>query len=90
MKAASKGGQLCSSGGLQNLKTWKKNMHKAIYRFGVELTHQPYTTEDHLQSFLERYPPLPTGGQVDAAAPRRWLLIAREMPIPDREAGSGR
>ena len=22
----------------------------------VEMTHQPYTTEDHLQRFLERYP----------------------------------
>ncbi len=56
----------------------------------VEMTHQPYTTEDHLQRFLERYPSLLAGDQVDAAAPRRWLLIAREMPIPDREDGSGR
>ena len=28
----------------------------------VEMTHQPYTTEDHLQRFLERYPSLPAGG----------------------------
>ena len=56
----------------------------------VEMTHQLYAKEDHLQSFLERYPALLAGDQVDTTAPRRWLLIAREMPIPDREDGSGR
>jgi len=54
------------------------------------MTHQPYATEDHLQRFLERYPSLLAGDQVDALTPRRWLLIAREMSIPDREEGSGR
>ncbi len=48
----------------------------------VEMTHQPYEKEDHLQSFLERYPALLAGDQVDIATPRRWLLIAREMSIP--------
>jgi hypothetical protein len=41
----------------------------------VEMTHQPYATEDHLQCFLERYPALLAGDQVDALTPRRWLLI---------------
>jgi len=27
----------------------------------VEMTHQPYATEDHLQRFLERYPELLAG-----------------------------
>ncbi len=45
----------------------------------VEMTHQPYATEDHLQRFLERYPALLAGDQAAAAAPRRWLLVAREM-----------
>jgi len=54
------------------------------------MTYQPYTIEDHFQSFLQRYPSLPAGDQVDAATPRRWLLIARDMPIQDREEGSDR
>jgi len=56
----------------------------------VEMTHQPCAPEDHLQRFLERYPSLLAGDQVDVLTPRRWLLITREMPIPDREDGSGR
>jgi len=56
----------------------------------VEMNHQPYATEDHLQSFLEQYPALLAGDQVDTATPRRWLLISREMSIPDRKEGSGR
>ena len=29
----------------------------------VEMTHQPCSTEDHLQCFLEQYPSLPAGGR---------------------------
>lgn len=56
----------------------------------IEMTEQPYTKEDHLQRFLERYPALLAGDQVDRMNPRRWLLIAREVPIPDQEDASGR
>lgn len=56
----------------------------------VEMTQRPYEKEDHLQRFLERYPALLAGDQVDTHEPRRWLLVVREMPIPDREDASGR
>jgi len=56
----------------------------------VSMMQQPYEKEEHLQRFLERYPELLAGDQIDSVNPRRWLLIAREMPIPDREEGSGR
>ena len=30
------------------------------------------------------------GEQIDSSSPRRWLLIAREMGVPDEEGGSDR
>ncbi len=39
----------------------------------IEMTHQPYAQEDHLQRFLERYPALPAGDQVDIAAMKSLL-----------------
>ena len=41
-----------------------------------------YETEDVLQIALERYPDLLPGDQINPEAPRRWLLVAREMGIP--------
>lgn len=49
-----------------------------------------YVTEDDLQSLLARYPDLLPGDQVDPDDPRRWLLIAREMPVPGAETETGR
>jgi hypothetical protein len=54
------------------------------------LEERPYDTEDQLQTLLERYPDLLAGEQMDENSPRRWLLIAREMGIPDQEGGGGR
>ena len=56
----------------------------------VEMIERPYDSEDVLQALLERYPSLLAGDQVSAAAPRRWLLIAREASLPDQEDGGGR
>lgn len=56
----------------------------------VEMAAQPYDSEDLLQSLLAEYPGLIVGQQVDQAAPRRWLLITREMAVPGEEGGSGR
>lgn len=43
-----------------------------------------------LQSILERNPDLLPGDQIDPENPRRWLLIKREMPVPDPESGQDR
>jgi len=56
----------------------------------VEMKEKPYDLEDHLQSLLARYPNLLAGNQIDESAPRRWLLIKREMSIPGERDGGGR
>ena len=56
----------------------------------VEMTQQPYESEDRLQAFLETHPKLLGGEQINPAAPRRWLLISREMGVPGEEQGPGR
>lgn len=54
------------------------------------LSEQPYPTEDRLQTLLEQYPDLLAGDQIDAAAPRRWLLVSREVGVPGEEDGANR
>jgi len=44
-----------------------------------------YASEDLLQQLLADYPDLLPGDQISPEAPRRWLLVAREMPVPDPE-----
>jgi hypothetical protein len=56
----------------------------------VEMSEAPYEKEDYLQSILEDYPKLLAGDQIDGEKPRRWLLISREMPVPDKEDAAGR
>ena len=56
----------------------------------VELNAQPYAREDHLQELLARYPNLLAGDQMNSTAPRRWLLVRREAPVPDSADGGGR
>jgi hypothetical protein len=56
----------------------------------VEMTEQPYDSEDVLQELLAKYPNLLAGDQMDGAAPRRWLLISREMGVPSEEEGGDR
>jgi len=45
----------------------------------------PYDNEDIFQALLEDYPALLAGEQFDSEEPRRWLLVKREMGIPDGE-----
>jgi len=54
------------------------------------LDKKPYDSEDLLQMLLERYPDLLAGDQIDEAAPRRWLLVSREVGVPDEEDGADR
>jgi len=43
-----------------------------------------------LQLILEKNPDLLPGDQIDPDDPRRWLLIKREMPVPDPSTGTDR
>src|ERR1700716_3634934 len=56
----------------------------------VEMKEQPYDSEEVLQELLAKYPNLLAGDQMDSAAPRRWLLISREMGVPSEEEGGDR
>jgi hypothetical protein len=42
-----------------------------------------FPKEDMLQELLASYPDLLPGDQISPEAPRRWLLVAREMGVPD-------
>lgn len=46
--------------------------------------------EVELQNLLERSPELLAGEQIDPDHPRKWLLIKREMNVPDPVTGSAR
>jgi uncharacterized DUF497 family protein len=56
----------------------------------VEMTEQPYNSEDQLQELLETYPNLIAGDQIDRATPRRWLLISRDVSLFSEEESAGR
>jgi hypothetical protein len=47
----------------------------------VELNEVSYENENLLQELLEKHPNLLAGDQMGDGAPRRWLLVAREMPV---------
>lgn len=55
-----------------------------------EMREQPYENEDLLQTLVECHPELLAGDQMNPASPRRWLLISREMAVPDESDGSAR
>ncbi|NMC18730.1 MAG: hypothetical protein GYA38_10120 [Chloroflexi bacterium] len=56
----------------------------------VEMSEQPYHSEDLLQELLAKYPNLMAGDQIDDTNPRRWLLISREAALPSEENGANR
>jgi hypothetical protein len=56
----------------------------------VAVTEQPYDSEDLLQRLVADYPDILAGDQMNSAAPRRWLLISREVAVPSEEGGAGR
>lgn len=56
----------------------------------VAMTEQPYVSEDLLQDLLAAHPDLLAGDQMDSEAPRRWLLVSRELGLASEDAGSDR
>jgi len=53
----------------------------------VEMRQQPYKLEDVLQELLANHPALLAGEQMNTGAPRRWLLISRELGVPSTSDG---
>ncbi len=56
----------------------------------VTLSEQQYDSEDLLQTLLAKYPDILAGDQISPSAPRKWLLIKREIEVPGEEGGAGR
>ena len=56
----------------------------------VEMNETPYDSEDLLQELLAKYPNLLAGDQMSTDAPRRWLLVSREMGLPSDELQGAR
>ncbi len=56
----------------------------------VEMAGQPYDSENLLQELLATHPNVLAGEQINSAAPRRWLLISRELGLASEEDGPAR
>src|SRR4051794_38651223 len=55
----------------------------------VDMRESVYESEDIFQELLAKYPALIAGDLINAVAPRRWLLVTREIGLPD-EGGADR
>ncbi|GAB5533755.1 MAG: hypothetical protein Rubg2KO_00040 [Rubricoccaceae bacterium] len=54
------------------------------------LERRAYSSEADLQALLERHPDLLAGDQMDTEAPRRWVLVSREIGVPGEDDGANR
>src|SRR5579883_2093565 len=56
----------------------------------VPMQAASFASEDDFQTLLAEHPALLAGDQIDAANPRRFILIDREQPIASEPGGSAR
>jgi hypothetical protein len=56
----------------------------------TEMAETAFAAEVDLQKLLADHPGLLPGDQIDPVAPRRWLLVSREVGIPDQDQGGAR
>ncbi|HJX26596.1 MAG TPA: hypothetical protein VJ885_01685, partial [Thermoanaerobaculia bacterium] len=49
----------------------------------TEMAETPFAAEVDFQKLLAAHPNLLPGDQIDPDTPRRWLLVAREVGVPD-------
>ncbi len=54
------------------------------------MREQPYALEADLQELLAKHPNLLAGDQMNTMIPRRWILVAKEVPLPTEEGGRDR
>ena len=55
----------------------------------LPMISEDYIDEDVLQSYIADYPDLIPGDQINPESPRRWLLVKREMGVPDANDAYG-
>ena len=55
----------------------------------IPLKATQFVLEEHFQRLLEDHPELLAGDLIDPEEPRRWLLVAREIGIPNEANGTG-
>jgi len=55
----------------------------------VEMGERPYDTEDVLQAYLEQHPKLLGGDQMSPEAPRRFIVVSREIAMAGEERDVG-
>lgn len=55
-----------------------------------ELVESEYDSEDLLQGLLSEYHQLLAGSQIDEVNPRNWILVRREIGVPDKENAGNR
>jgi hypothetical protein len=56
----------------------------------IEMSQMEPETEAVLQDLLANYPSLLAGSAIDAANPRRWILVAQEMGVGSEGGGGAR
>src|SRR5690606_33156315 len=55
-----------------------------------KVAYSRYLNEEDLQTLVERHPELIVGEQIDSQNPPRWLLVRREVGVPDGAAAADR
>ena len=55
-----------------------------------EMNQEDYSSEEYLQTLLEKYPNLLAGEQINETNPRKWIVISREFPVPGDDFSGGR
>lgn len=50
----------------------------------------PPAREDRFQAMIEEHPELLAGAHINPEDPLRWLLVRREMSVPDTDSGTNR
>ncbi|MCD6461423.1 MAG: hypothetical protein J7L61_01620, partial [Thermoplasmata archaeon] len=56
----------------------------------IPLKEEKFKSEDKFQEWLASHPELIPGDQISRDTPRKWLLIGREIGVPDSEEGKSR
>lgn len=70
-------------------------MAESLFLLGSDNVLKPmretsFETEDVFQDLLARFPTLLTDADFGEGSPRRWMLVGREVAVPDVEDGAGR
>ena len=70
-------------------------MPESIFRISsdgeLETDHETAVMrEDRMQALLANYPEVLAGNQISQTGPGRWILVSREIGVPDADDASGK